>query len=314
MSRIRTVKPGFWADEDLSKLPEFTHMLACSLLNYADDEGYFNANIGLIKAACFPLRETSVSIHGVLSDLSVIGYIQLFDGSDNKQYGKVTNFLEHQRVNRPRPSRIKLLVEFTESSVINHGGLSEGSLHEGNGMEWNGKKTQPVENPPAPENLDFENQGGLFASELDEKEVNPTEVDFLEESDGEVAGTHEKTDDKALNPKQADLIKTIFEFWRTELNHPKSKFGDDRKSQIKEALKTYSFEECISAIRGIKNSPHHMGDNDRNTAYDSIELIFRNSTLTDKFISFDIDPPEPPNSPTNSPTQASDEDIFGGAI
>ena len=67
MARIRTIKPEFWAHEDLSELPEATHMLAAALLNYADDEGYFNANPMLIKAACSPLREPSVSIQESLT-------------------------------------------------------------------------------------------------------------------------------------------------------------------------------------------------------------------------------------------------------
>jgi hypothetical protein len=56
MARIRTIKPEFWRHEDLSALPEATHMLAAQLLNYADDYGYFNANPALIKAEVSPLR------------------------------------------------------------------------------------------------------------------------------------------------------------------------------------------------------------------------------------------------------------------
>ena len=61
MARIRTIKPEFWKHEDLSALPEITHMLAAALLGYADDEGYFNANPALVKSECLPLRESSVS-------------------------------------------------------------------------------------------------------------------------------------------------------------------------------------------------------------------------------------------------------------
>ena len=55
MARIRTIKPEFWRHEDLSALPADTHMLAAALLNYADDEGYFNANPKLVEAECFPV-------------------------------------------------------------------------------------------------------------------------------------------------------------------------------------------------------------------------------------------------------------------
>ena len=38
MARIRTIKPEFWRDEDLSGLPAETALLAIGLLNHADDE------------------------------------------------------------------------------------------------------------------------------------------------------------------------------------------------------------------------------------------------------------------------------------
>lgn len=62
MARIRTIKPTFWTDEDMAEISESACLLAIGLLNYADDEGYFNANPKLIKAAVFPIRETSRSI------------------------------------------------------------------------------------------------------------------------------------------------------------------------------------------------------------------------------------------------------------
>jgi hypothetical protein len=130
MGRIRTVKPEFWRHEVLSALPPETHMLAAALINYADDEGYFNAHPGLVKAECMPLREPSVSIHDSLCELSKIGFIQMAKGSDGKTYGRVVKFAEHQRVNRPTPSKIKQLVSFTEDSVITHCGVIDESLPE----------------------------------------------------------------------------------------------------------------------------------------------------------------------------------------
>lgn len=62
MARIRTIKPEFWTDEDMAEVSEPACLLAIGLLNYADDEGYFNANPKLIKAAVFPIREPSVPI------------------------------------------------------------------------------------------------------------------------------------------------------------------------------------------------------------------------------------------------------------
>lgn len=137
MARIRTIKPGFWKDEDLSRLPESVHMLAAALLNYCDDDGYFNANEKLVMAECCPLREPSVSIHDALTALSNIGYLRLGQGPDGKRYGHIVKFTDHQRINRKTDSKIKPMQIVWESSVSTHPQLSEPSHPEGKGREGN---------------------------------------------------------------------------------------------------------------------------------------------------------------------------------
>ena len=115
MARIRTVKPEMAQDEDLASVSIEAQLLAIRILNHSDDEGYFKANPALIKANCFPLVD-SVNIPGMLRELSEIGYLRLCASStDGKQYGQVCKFTEHQRVNKPTPSKIKGLAQFTEA-------------------------------------------------------------------------------------------------------------------------------------------------------------------------------------------------------
>jgi hypothetical protein len=151
MPRIRTIKPEFWSHDQLSSLAPEVHMLAAALINYADDEGYFLADHRLVKANTFPLREDSVSIHGGLTELSNIGFIQVGKDDRGRLIGKVVNFEKHQRVNRPTPSKFKGICQFSEDSVSIHGGLSESSLLEqgtGNREREQGKgKGKDKENP-----------------------------------------------------------------------------------------------------------------------------------------------------------------------
>ncbi|WP_336240464.1 DnaT-like ssDNA-binding domain-containing protein [Citrobacter werkmanii] len=109
MARIRTIKPEFWLNEDLSLISESACLLAIGLMNYSDDEGFFNANPLLIKAAVFPIRETSGTVPVLLQELNNCGYIDLFSCSDGKSYGKIVNFGKHQVINKPKPSKIKEL-------------------------------------------------------------------------------------------------------------------------------------------------------------------------------------------------------------
>ena len=106
MARIRTIKPEFWKSESLSELPEATHMLAASLINYSDDEGYFNANPKLVQSECCPLREPSVSVPESLRSLQQIGYLRLGTGDDGKRYGHLVGFLDHQKISHPTKSKI----------------------------------------------------------------------------------------------------------------------------------------------------------------------------------------------------------------
>lgn len=105
--RIRTVKPSFWKSETLAQVAKEYRLLAVALLNYADDEGYFMANEALIRGECFPFDENSKSIRGGLQELSRIGYIALGTSSDGQRLGRIPNFLEHQRIDKASPSKIK---------------------------------------------------------------------------------------------------------------------------------------------------------------------------------------------------------------
>lgn len=151
MARIRTIKPEFWTDEDMAEVSEAACLLAIGLLNYADDEGYFNANPKLIKAAVFPIREPSVTIPVMLRELSNHGYLCMFSTSDNRHFGLIQNFAKHQVVNKPRPSKIKGMELLPYDYGSDTGGLPLG-MDQGSG---NGKDKTPLyareENPPVPE-------------------------------------------------------------------------------------------------------------------------------------------------------------------
>src|SRR5271157_3623744 len=106
MGRIRSIKPEFSVNEGLSALSCQAHLLAVALLCYADDEGYFNANPGLVRAATFPLREDFQNISGSLQELSGAGYVRLGRTAEGKRYGQIVHFREHQKICHPTPSKI----------------------------------------------------------------------------------------------------------------------------------------------------------------------------------------------------------------
>lgn len=184
MARIRTIKPSFWAHETLSAAPAPVHMLAAALLNVCDDAGYFLAHPELVKASTMPLRR-DLDAAAALEALAVVAYIRLGTLPDGRRVGQVITFREHQRVDRPTPSKLERLAirwddgdgaeadpaprgldtppsgasrgldelstsaprGLTETSAGTPRGLSEDSSQEGNGRE--GNKEEERNGPPA---------------------------------------------------------------------------------------------------------------------------------------------------------------------
>ena len=135
MARIRTIKPEFWRDENLSNVSAEACLLAIGLLNHCDDEGYFNANPKLVESDVFPLRKLSVTTTVALRELSSIGYIRVFDGTDGKSYGHIVNFLKHQVINKKTPSKIKDLEKLQEDYGSDTVGLPTGKERKGKEVE-----------------------------------------------------------------------------------------------------------------------------------------------------------------------------------
>jgi hypothetical protein len=96
-------------------------------------------------------------------------------------------------------------------------------------------------------------------------------------------------DGAAGNGHQA--VERVFDHWRTTHNHPTAKLDAKRRKLIAQALGSYSEADLCQAITGYRNSPHHMGQNDRATVYDAIELLLRDAQHIDAGLRFARDPP-----------------------
>ena len=77
----------------------------------------------------------------------------------------------------------------------------------------------------------------------------------------------------------------VFEYWKTILNHPNAKLTPERLKAISARLRDgYSMDDICAAIKGCSMSPHNMGQNDRQTVYDDIELICRDGKHVEQFM------------------------------
>jgi hypothetical protein len=127
--RIRTVKPEFWTHPVMGRLDPEIQLLALALLNYADDHGYFRAEPSLVRSACRPFSEDSLSIHCALITLAEVGWLETCDSGGNGIIGRITTWEKHQRVNRPSDSKLARYW-LTESSVNPHRAVRDLSVQE----------------------------------------------------------------------------------------------------------------------------------------------------------------------------------------
>lgn len=115
MARIRSVKPEFWQNEDLAGTTEHARLLALALLNHADDEGYFSAHVAVVRAACFPFEEDTSKILRSMDELAKIGYVEVRNAA-GKAIGRVVKFRDHQAINKPKGSRLRLQFEGSDTA------------------------------------------------------------------------------------------------------------------------------------------------------------------------------------------------------
>ena len=161
MARIRTIKPEFWEDEKLAKLPVYARLLFIGTWNFADDNGVLLANPVLMKSHIFPYEDIGISTISEWIDILVENGMLIRTTYNGKDYLVIRKFLIHQKINRksirinlPLPVVLKVVDEYNKT----HGVLTESSLQEreqgigkrndGTGMEEEMKEeSAPVGRP-----------------------------------------------------------------------------------------------------------------------------------------------------------------------
>lgn len=86
-------------------------------------------------------------------------------------------------------------------------------------------------------------------------------------------------------------VQRVFDHWKTVWNKPRARLDEKRRKLIRAALKNYTEADLCQSISGYQNSPHHLGQNDRDTVYDDIGLFLRDSQHIDAGLRFYEQPP-----------------------
>jgi hypothetical protein len=91
-------------------------------------------------------------------------------------------------------------------------------------------------------------------------------------------------------------VQECFDYWKSFHQKPRAKLlvDEDRwTATLKRLRDGYTVEEIQSGIRGLKHSPHHQGQNDRNTKYDDLFHVCKSPENLEKFIQLDSDSQSP---------------------
>tara|TARA_R110002020_G_scaffold359183_4_gene571891 strand:- start:259 stop:702 length:444 start_codon:yes stop_codon:yes gene_type:complete len=84
---------------------------------------------------------------------------------------------------------------------------------------------------------------------------------------------------REIAPEDIDLV---FSFHKK--HHPREKLNADKRKLIRQRLKDgYSILDLRTAIIGIHNTPHNLGDNDRRTKYLGLHVSLKHQNI-DRFI------------------------------
>jgi hypothetical protein len=95
MSRIRTIKPEFFIDDELAELSPLHRLLFIGLWTLADREGRLEDRPKRIRAQVLPFDDGDTD--KMLQDLHDGGFVQRYE-ADGKRYLVVTGFVKHQRI------------------------------------------------------------------------------------------------------------------------------------------------------------------------------------------------------------------------
>lgn len=112
MPRNRMISPEFWSDEEIGLWSHSARLFYIGLWNFADDEGRFKAHNQLLKSQIFPY-DANIDIEALKRELN--HKIQWYE-QNGSQYGFINNFLKHQRIDKPYPSKLPPPPPFDERS------------------------------------------------------------------------------------------------------------------------------------------------------------------------------------------------------
>lgn len=154
MSRIRSVHPGFFRDDQLVPCSAFARLLFIGLGVEADDKGIFEWKPVTLKMSIFP--GDNIEIAALLAELVEADAIRQYEAG-GKRYGAIRNFRKYQKPKTPNDIHPMAdgIAEYVHLPQTGETAVAEAKSfpHKGESqiqMEDEGVKEEEQESPPKP--------------------------------------------------------------------------------------------------------------------------------------------------------------------
>jgi len=150
MARIRTIKPEFPQSETIGSLSRDARLLFIQLWTVADDFGRARASSRVLASLLYPYDEDAPSlIRGWLDELEAKTCIRRYE-VEEKLYLDIPNWLKHQKIDRPTPSKLPEFRESLASPREPSMDIRRGSVREGKGEDRDREGTGTGTRPDSP--------------------------------------------------------------------------------------------------------------------------------------------------------------------
>lgn len=246
MARIRTIKPEFWEDEKIGKLPIPCRLFFIGCWNFADDFGVIKGNAALLKSQIFPydesLRVSEIKkwIDSLVDARMLVPIIhaeesyyyirtfrshQILDKRYDKSYigkdiakGLINKALNDNNVNTTSTQRDNV-VNTTEEKEEE----KEDKKESPNGDKKEGKPSSPSLNPDYLKFNEWLDRKAPFCSNPKNFPSQITETEFLKLKEKYTGKQIAEIIEQIENRK--DLRKRYTNLYRTVLNWAKREYG-----------------------------------------------------------------------------------------
>ena len=247
MARIRTIKPEFWEDEKIGKLPIPCRLFFIGCWNFAEDFGVIKGNAALLKSQIFPydenlrLSEIKKWIDSLVDARMLVPIIHA-----EESYYFIRTFRSHQILDKRYDKSYigKEIAKDLINRALNDNVVNTTSTPRDNDVftttekeeekedkkeSPNGDKKEAVASSPAPSNLDFLKfndwlkRKAPFCSNPKNFSSQITEAEFLKLKEKYTGKQIADVIEQIENRK--DLRKRYTNLYRTVLNWAKKEYG-----------------------------------------------------------------------------------------